>query len=131
MPVPSNWHWLLTDPIDSTTYLFPKNPNAMTSPYPVQGTIQTLTSVADPRPRAQTVRSLTEWTFGGKYVSLAQREGLLAWVSKSYPIDLRDHLGRTWSVLFKQFDDTVIRPTQRVDIQGTYTITCWTLGGPT
>lgn len=99
--------WTLNDGV--TTYTFRLNPKDMTSP----GAVYQRSSIpagAGTAVRIQEVLpTANEWTFSGRIYSQEQYDELLLWQSKSQPLTLTDHLGRSFWVVLTAFNPTTLR----------------------
>lgn len=100
--------WIVQDPTSQTTYIFPANPNKMSSPLapdavtprpaaPTWG----IGDVNSTGPKTSTKNSdVVDWTFEGKIVdqaTLTNLQNILALTGRVY---LTDHLQRTFLVRF-------------------------------
>lgn len=98
--------WRLDDGVTSYTFAF--NPNQMTSPYasvPVRAF-----STTDGVVLLQQVRfEPTLLQFSGVIQVQGQYDALLAWMAKTTPVALFDHLGRSMSVFIKSFAPVTVR----------------------
>lgn len=100
--------WTITDGFD--TYTFPVNPKDMAShgvavqrdslPAAVNNTS---VRVSETSPKAY------EWTFSGRIYSQQQYDDLLNWVYAGVPVELTDHLNRTFRVVLTAFNPTDLR----------------------
>lgn len=96
--------WVFNDAVAVEAYTVPINPNAMTSPF---GKTQKETLPASPvdgRVRALSRRQPIEWQFSGVIRTQAHYDALLRWVTKPNPVEITDHLGRTFTVLLTAFE---------------------------
>lgn len=101
--------WKFEDPADANpatrVYTFYRNPNTMSSPFPVRS----LTHAGTTAPNGQVllwegVMTPTTWQFGGPTWNAAHHEMLRSWVydrqGRKY---VYDHFGRRLTVVFQQF----------------------------
>jgi hypothetical protein len=127
--IPANYRWLFTDSVVPATYRVPRNPNQMTNPFgsksidtlpggPVESRIRARMGVPTPH----------EWRFGGTGEDQDHHDQLLAWSQKEYPIDITDHLGRTFTVVITKFDYAERRPSAQRPWKFTYEMTTLVLG---
>lgn len=119
--------WTLHDPRLDETYVFPVNPNAMTSPHgPRSLTILATAPVNDaPNSAGRIIEAQPdpyEWQFSGFIRTKGHHDALHKWARKVNRVELTDHLDRTWSIRFTQFDPTEQRPREYVPWKFTYTV---------
>ena len=123
MPVPANYRWLFEDPVASTSYRVPINPNKMSSPFPEKD-LDTLTNVYGRiRTLWQNSNAVHEWTFSGVIRDIDHHDALVEWGKKQNLINITDHLGRTFQVLPQRVDITEKRPSARIPDKFDYTFT--------
>ena len=107
--------WTFVDTVTSETWTVPINPDSMSSPFPTRqfvhakgfagGLNRTRTFLAKPQ--------ATVIEFGGVIRTKAHHDALEAWARKTVPIELTDHLARSWRVYVTEFIPTDRRPTAR------------------
>lgn len=119
--------WTLVDPRTDETYVFPVNPNAMTSPHgPRSLQILTTAPVNDTASSAGRIFESNpdpyEWQFGGFIRTQDHHDQLRRWARKVNRLELIDHLGRTWSIRITQFDPQEKRPSTRTAWKFDYTV---------
>lgn len=104
--------WVFFDPSDSSSYTVPVNPNQMTSPFPDKNTELGVQSPVTGQYRISRLPTMpVEWSFGGRIYDAAHHDALLEWSKRPNLIEVTDHLGRTFSVLLKEFAPTERYPT--------------------
>lgn len=118
--------WKLIDPVTTEEYIFPRNPRATSSPNPLRRSTETLATVVDSRPMARQTTSVAQWTFEGKYVG-DMAEDIAAWMTKKYPVRVRDHLDQVWEVILDRFEPTEALPSARYAKKGTYSMSTYVL----
>jgi hypothetical protein len=127
--------WKLTDPLTSSTYDFPVNPNEMTSPFPERN----ITAHGTTSPNGQPLffegaRTPVQWSFSGNCPTAAQYEALRAWVydRTGRRVILVDHFGRQLVCILRNFDAKPRRDKNRY-WHHTYQITAHVIsvGAPT
>lgn len=118
--------WIFHDPVAVETYTVPINPNAMTSPFPKTAKQTLPASPVDGRVRALSTPQPVEWQFSGVIRTQAHYDALLAWVRKQNPVEITDHLGRTFTVLLTTFDPQDQRTP--LTTKWTYTVKGYVLG---
>lgn len=121
---PTGQHrWTLHDPTTNETYVFPLNPNKMTTPHSPRNfnIIATAPSGALTGGSRQGMgrvvelaRDPFEWSFSGRIKTEAHYDRLLAWSNKVHRIQLSDHFGRTWLVRVLDFNPNELTPTPRI-----------------
>lgn len=108
--------WKITDPYDvsslTNTYVFPRNPSEMTSPYPDRS-ITPQTTSAGKVLMFEGATTPKQWTFSGPILEKQQFLDLQTWVyTKNRRLDLTDHFGRVISCVFTSVEMT---PKRRVN----------------
>lgn len=96
-------------------FIVPLNPNEMTSPYPPRNFSYKTTTAGPAGGRAVTYESYAgtqDWSFGGTILDEAHYKALLAWSYVPGKVQITDHLGRVFVVVFKQFEVTPKRSYQ-------------------
>lgn len=100
-----SFRWTFYDPVLSTSYTVPFNPNKMSTPYQKRETSAFGVSPIDGWSRARRAPDTPmEWTFSGVTVDQAHYDALLALTQKTYPLTLVDHFGRVFTVRLLSFD---------------------------
>lgn len=108
--------WTFYDAETDETYTVPINPDAMTSPFGERGMRFARSHVSgdtrirtfvDPPPQVN-------WEFSGPIRTKAHHDALDAWAQKTVPIEITDHLGRTFRVVISSFEPTDRKPTRTV-----------------
>jgi hypothetical protein len=98
--------WVFFDPIMNETWTVPLNPNQMTSPWPARKFAYRTTTAG--RGGANVIyegrADLAQWQFSGILLDKTHYDELLYWSQKANSVHVTDHLGRTFKVLFDQFD---------------------------
>lgn len=123
--------WVLNDPATSETYVFPFNPNQMTSPhrpdsskyFTASPVPMAQSNVGSYAPVLQGKRDPYEWSFSGVIRDKEQHDAMLRWFTKKTLVDLTDHLGRTWRVRFTALTLDERKPTPRHPWRFDYTMT--------
>lgn len=118
--------WVFADSTESWTV--PINPDQMDSPHTtrdVQAANGGVKVTAIRRPRLfERPSPAKEFSFGGVIRTKEHYDELLRWTKKNGPIQISDHLGRTFEVLITSFAPTDRRVTQGVPWRARYTMTC-------
>lgn len=113
--------WKLKDMTTSDEVTFPFNPNTMSSPHAPRSTVTQATSPVDGTVRAVRPRPpVKDWAFGGFIRSEEHYDLLDSWVQRGVPVELTDHLGRTFLLRLIQFRPKERRPTRIVAWRFTY-----------
>lgn len=122
--------WTFRDTVTSETWTMPINPDAMTSPQPSKqlkhaigvryGLNRVRTFMSAPQP--------VQWSWEGVIRSQEHHDALLAWAGRTHPVEVTDHLGRTWKVLFQKFEPTDRQPTATTPVRERYRMTVLNLG---
>lgn len=120
--------FVLTDPSDASTYVFPYNPNLMGYP----GLDRQLSTVPT---TAQSGQMLVfegapigkPFQLTGYLFDLAQVNDLRAWVAKNYRVWLTDDLGHVWIVVLRAFKPTPVRDLTRPQLHS-FQLTALMLG---
>lgn len=119
--------WTLHDPEANETWVFPRNPNTMTSPFAPKNT-----QFFPRRPAAaqwvatsrvlQYRRQPFEWSFGGSIRTEAHWAELKRWCRKSSRLIVTDHLNRSWEIriLSPEFEER--QQTARLTHRYRYTV---------
>jgi len=107
--------WTFLDTVTAEAWTMPINPDSMDSPFPMRqfvhakglrrGLSRTRTFLAKPQG--------TVIEFGGAIRTKAHHDALEHWAYKTVPIELTDHLGRTWRVYVTDFTPIDRKPTAR------------------
>jgi hypothetical protein len=117
--------WTLKDTVTNEVYTMPINPDSMTSPEPDRnlsfGPGWRLNST---RNRThQTPSDAKEWQFSGPIRTQAHHDALFEWATRDVPVEVSDHLGRTYRVVISQLNVTERRPTKTVPWRLRYEMT--------
>lgn len=122
--------WTLHDTVTDEVWEMPINPDSMTSPEPErvlkfgQGYRQNST-------RLRTIESPSdarEWSWSGAIRTKAHHDTLFDWASRHVPVEVTDHLGRTYRVVITQFDVTERQPTKSTPWRPRYQMTVRIMG---
>ena len=114
---------MFTDPTDGSTYVFPQNPNKMTSPYVQHSTTMMPYSPVDNRTRTwRTPQKPYEWQFAGNIRHKDFYDALVAWYVKNRRLHVTDHFGRTWDVQIVNVELTPQRCSRTVPWRYSYTV---------
>lgn len=108
--------WQFRDMTTGEAYTVPLNPNEMTSPYPAREFSYKGTTAGPKGGQAVTYEAwsgVQDWQFGGAILDEDHFLGLLKWAYCPHKVQITDHLGRTFVVVFKQLDATPKRSYQR------------------
>lgn len=108
-------------------YVFPINPNTMTSPF-ARKSLRTATAINGVVRALQAPRSVHEWTFGGIIHDQAHYEALQTWAALGHRVLVTDHLARTWPCELVEFAPTPVR--SRRPWKHTYSMRALVYGGP-
>lgn len=118
--------WTLKDPYDTNpltnSYLFPRNPETMSSPYP-ERSVSSMVTVAGKTLLYEGTTPAKQWTFQGPILDKAHFDALHKWVyDKKRRINLVDHYGRTINLVFISLS---LEPKRTVNVyySHTYTVT--------
>lgn len=135
--------WEIRDTKTGETYLFPMNPNKMTSPHaPRKTTVFARSGGAMPgylysggrfanHAVARVMQYRQEpytWQFSGRIITLQQYEDFLDWTGRVARLEISDHLGRTFSVRMDSFELSEKKPTPRRPYRFEYTVTALIYG---
>lgn len=115
---------------DPFEYIFPINPNAMTSPFGPKN----ITSRAAVGPQGQKIawegaQGPVDWQWSGDLFSQEMYEKLTLWTAKGNRVFLTDHLQRRWIVYLTSFDP-VPKRSVRYPWRHTYTMKAIVFSGP-
>lgn len=127
--------WKFIDPSTNETYVFPLNPNEMTSPFGERNIQARGTTSPLGQPLFfEGAQSPTQWTFSGNCPTALQYEALRSWVydRTGRRLQVVDHFGRVIDVVLRSFDAKPRRDKNRY-WHHTYTLTCHVInvGKPT
>lgn len=115
--------WTLRDTQTNEVWTMPINPDSMTSPVRRRQLRFALGGRRDGRIRAMRVAAEAEdWEWSGAIRTQAHYDALLAWADKAVPVDVTDHLGRTFRVVITDFNPTDRKPTRRTSWRLRYTM---------
>lgn len=107
--------WTLKDTTTDEVVALPYNPNTMSSPHAARNTVTTAVSPIDGQVRTMRPRRpVKDWTFGGIIRTEAHYTLLQTWVERGVPVELTDHLGRTFLLRLVHFRPKDRRPTPYV-----------------
>ncbi len=121
--------WIFHDTVSDESVTLPYNPNGMTSPFLAQRTDRAPKSPIDGEIRAIRAKAPPkEWTFTGFIRSQEHHDLLLSWGQRVTPIEVTDHLNRTFLVRFVEFSVDEKKPTKKTGWRFTYTMRCLTFG---
>lgn len=99
--------WTFTDPATGNSYVWPRNPDHMTSPFKSRN-IQTKYTTALGRGKVLLIEgapSLAQWQFGGIVKDAAMYEQLRFWVEEiDGRVIVEDHFGRQIECVLTSFD---------------------------
>lgn len=113
--IPGRWYFVDGD----TSYRHHMNPRTMASPQPAKGYDSGVGSTA----RTASTRSAPapmEWEFGGFIRSQEHHDALDEWSKKTVPIEVLDHLGRTFVVMLQSLQVQERKPTPTTPWRMTY-----------
>ena len=116
--------WTLVDTETDETWTMPINPDSMDSPFPMRQFVHAK-GVSGGLNRTRTFLAKPQATvigFGGVIRTKEHHDALEAWARKSVPIELTDHLTRTWRVYITEFVPTDRKPTARIPWRMRYSI---------
>lgn len=107
--------WTLYDPLLDDTYVFPVNPNAMSTPHAPRSlsVITTAPRVGGPSVQGRVVELNAEpyeWQFSGYVRTEDHHDQLRAWTRKVNRLVLTDHFEREWSIRMVALDLDEKRP---------------------
>lgn len=111
--------WSIHDPWTGETWVFPMNPNRMTSPHPAKSSTifsRNANQVDDTTGISRVLQqrqSPYEWQFSGVIRTQQHYESLRDWARRLERLELKDHFGRIWSVRFDSVDINEQRDTAR------------------
>ncbi len=131
--MPAFKRWTFYDANGS--YLFPNNPNAMTSPFGERNIAWKTTTAVDGQVLLfEGARQPVEWTFSGDILDAVHYEALRSWVYDRIGrrVTVTDHFGRGITCILRRFDPTPQRAVGRY-WRHTYTIAAIVIsvGSPT
>lgn len=115
--------WTLKDTTTDEVWEMPINPDSMTSPEPDrqlsfgQGFRKNTRLRTYARPS-----EAKEWEWSGVIRTQAHHDTLHEWALRGVPVEVSDHLGRTYRVVIAKFDVTDRRPTKTVSWRLRYTM---------
>ena len=99
--------WIFTDPVLSTTYTVPINPDSMATLSPSHQRAALAGGASESRMRVlQAYRKMNapfDWAFSGRISSQTHYDNLLLWQQKDNPITITIHDGRVYSVILREF----------------------------
>lgn len=116
--------WILTDPLDSSTYALPHNPREASSPGPHRRQTETFAPVGADIPFARSTPVLVEWTFSIRYYDATEVAALRDWCRKKRLIHITDHLGRTYEVVVMRGEAVEALPSRRRPNRGVFNVAC-------
>jgi hypothetical protein len=100
--------WRLTDTRTGEQTVLYINPNTMSAP-PVAKALERVAPVRDGQNRMmsfQTPVTASDWSWGGVIIHQAQHDMLRSWAARGGTVQIQDHLGRVFDVLFRSFTPT-------------------------
>ncbi len=113
--------WKFEDPVTAEVYIFPHNPQAMTSSRvrrafsTGRGTYTATRGISQRQP--------SDWEFSGKLRTQAQYDAFVNWSQRQYPFRVVDHFGEVRIVIAVKFE-----PQDKRDFRNpwlhTYTFKC-------
>lgn len=109
----STRRWVFTEVDTGATYTVPINPDSMSSPFHDRE-VTTAYGSRTGSDRLRTFESpaiAKEWEFGGAIRTKEHHDALDAWAKKPGLINVTDHLGRTFQLVFQAFEATDRSPT--------------------
>lgn len=116
--------WTLKDTVTNDVFSMPINPDSMTSPEPDRNLTFGASGFRNDRVRTYAVApDAKEWQWGGVMRDKAHHDALHDYASRKVPVEVTDHLGRTYRVVITQFDVTDRRPTKTVNWRLRYQMT--------
>lgn len=119
--------WRLVDPSTGETWVFPRNPNKMTSPNEPKATTVFARNFnfADDKQGVSRVlqhhRNPYDWQFSGDIRTQAHYEALRDWARRVERLQLRDHFNRTWLIRFDSVELEELKPNARTPWRYSYT----------
>lgn len=117
--------WIVQDPASGAAYIFPLNPNKMTSPLPVRGAVDIAAtggpSTAGPK-TAMNGGDPVQWQFQGFAHDLPTLQTLKNIFNLQGRVLLTDHLGRQFRVRFMTVDTDERYPTIKQPYRYSYTV---------
>lgn len=125
----STVRWVFTEVDTGATYTVPINPDSMSSPYH-ERQMQTSYGSRAGGNRLRTTElppAAKEWEFGGAIRTKAHHDALAEWADKSGLVNVTDHLGRTFQVIFQAFEATDRSPTPSTPWRLRYTMSALVL----
>lgn len=105
--------WTLRDTVTNEVWEMPISPDSMSSPFGTKN-FQFASGLRAGLDRIRTFTSPGQpvgWEWGGVIRTKAHYDALEDWASKSVPIEVTDHLARTWLVFLTSFEPTDRPPT--------------------
>lgn len=121
--------WRFVELATGEEYTVPINPDSMSSPFKDR---QFTTSYGS-RAGGNRLRTkerpapAKEWEFGGVIRTQAHHDALDAWAKKPGHVNIHDHLGRAFQVVFTDFQATDRPPTPQTPWRQRYTMTALVL----
>jgi len=98
--------WVFTDPATGETYTMPRNPSAMTTPFPQRNiTAKMTTAINGQMLLTEGSPTPANWQFTGITVDAAHYEKLRHWVNDiNHRVQITDHYGRVIDCVLLLFD---------------------------
>lgn len=121
--------WTFTEVETGETYTMPINPDSMSSPFHDRQLVTTYGSRAG-GDRLRTIERpapAKEWEFGGVIRTQAHHDDLADWAKKPGLVNVADHLGRTFQVVFTDFQAEERKPTPQTPWRLRYTMSALVL----
>lgn len=123
--------WRFYDPYSAEEYVFPLNPNTMSTPFgerPI--TALTSTAVGGQTLAWEGAKLPADWSFGGVILNAAHYEALRSWTyDRKGRIVVSDHFGRNYTTVLRSFKPEPKRSISRY-WRHDYTIDALVFGAP-
>lgn len=117
--------WTLLDPATEVSWVFPRNPNAMTSPHPPRNHVIFSRGVGGGTGVSRVIafrQEPYEWSFSGDIRTEAHLTAFQAWTARTGRLHVTDHLGRTWEVRIDSVDLDELPNSPRNSWRFSYTV---------
>lgn len=121
-PPPPPGRWELRDDAAGEAYVFPINPDSMTSPLPERSYTFARAAGAQSARTVMAAPTAVQWQFGGAIRTQDQHDALEAWSQRPGKLVVTDHLGRKFEVMITAFEATERTPTRRTPWRLRYTV---------
>lgn len=113
--------WVMVDTITLEEWEFTYNPNKMSTPHAARATVTTPRSPIDSSIRGfRKMEMPRDWSFSGFIRDQDHYETLAEWVDRGHPVELTDHLDRTFLIRLIQFIPAERRPSKTLAWRFTY-----------